>query len=141
VGGAECPPHAAPSTAPGKRAAAGATHGAIPAMSLSAAFLRSAFNSRCTIECCFLQNCSGYLSPNRLTMASAVSCGSAASRCCRASIRARSGPSHCGDCFLVSCASGVSRPFLMAQSIASRLPPSVLRSTGCGERFRPQTPL
>jgi hypothetical protein len=51
----------------------------ISAISLSAAFLRSALNSRCMIECRFLQNCLGWNSGNPPTMASAVSCGSAAS--------------------------------------------------------------
>ena len=54
--------------------------GASSAINLSAAFLRSARNSRCTIECCFVQNCRGWSSLNRPTMASAVSCGSAASQ-------------------------------------------------------------
>src|SRR5262245_44096841 len=56
VGGAECPSHAAPSTAPGKRAPDVGAVNASSAINLSAAFFRSARSSRCTIECCFLQN-------------------------------------------------------------------------------------
>ena len=76
MGGAECH-HTQRRPQP---RAGGQRLGAISAISLSAVFLRSAFNSRCTIECCFLQNCSGCLSLNRPTMASAVNCGSAASQ-------------------------------------------------------------
>jgi hypothetical protein len=46
----------------------------------SAAFFLSGFSRRCTVECCFIPNCSGCLSLSRPTMASAVSCGSAASQ-------------------------------------------------------------
>ena len=61
MGGAEWPSHAAPSTALGKRAAVVGALSVISTISLSAAFLLSAFNSRWTMECCFLQNCSEWL--------------------------------------------------------------------------------
>jgi hypothetical protein len=38
--------------------------------SLLAALFLSDFSRRCTIECCFFPNCSGYLSLSRLTIAS-----------------------------------------------------------------------
>jgi hypothetical protein len=59
VGGAERPSHAARSTAPGGRKSMVGEVSVIWAVNLSAAFLRSAFKRRCTMECCFLQNCSG----------------------------------------------------------------------------------
>jgi len=67
-----------PSTAPGEKVAVVVVLGGVESV-LAALFL-SDFNRRCTVECCLFPNCSGYLSLSRLTIASAVSCGSAASQ-------------------------------------------------------------
>src|SRR5215211_4125696 len=67
-----------PSTGPGTGLAV--VLGAVLARSFSAAVFRSAFSSRCTIECCLGPNVCGSRSARRPTIARAVSCGSAASQ-------------------------------------------------------------
>jgi hypothetical protein len=67
-----------PSTDPAEKVTVVVALGGVK--SFLAALLLSDFSRRCTIECCLFPNCSGYFSLSRLTIASAVSCGSAASQ-------------------------------------------------------------
>jgi hypothetical protein len=61
------------SAAPGNGAAVGVSPSGSSATNCSAAFLLSALSRRCTIECCFVPNSSGYFSLSRPTIASARS--------------------------------------------------------------------